>query len=113
MTTFPSQRDIVLILFPFSNLKAAKVRPVVVMSNDNYNKKFNDFIAIPLTSNLKLRDNVLLISKKEMESGLLIADSNAKVDRVFSLQQSLIKMKIGRIKKETNKKLKNMLMNIV
>jgi mRNA interferase MazF len=113
MTSFPSQRDIVLILFPFSNLNAAKVRPVVVMSNDNYNKKSNDFIAVPLTSNLKLRDHVLLISKREMESGLLIVDSNAKVDRVFSLQQSLIKMKIGHIKKEAYKKLKNMLINIL
>lgn len=113
MTSFPSQRDIVLILFPFSNLKAAKVRPVVVMSNDNYNKKSNDFIAIPLTSNLKLRDHALLISRSEMESGLLIVDSNAKIDRIFSLQQSLIKMKIGGIKKETYKKLKNMLMEIM
>lgn len=48
-----------------------------------------------------------------MESGLLIVDSNAKVDRVFSLQQSLIKMKIGCIKKEAYKKLKNMLINIL
>ena len=44
-----SQRDIVLISFPFSDMKKSKVRPVIVMSNDEYNNKFKDFIAIPMT----------------------------------------------------------------
>ncbi len=39
-----SQREIVLISFPFSNFQETKVRPVVVMSNDAYNKKFADTI---------------------------------------------------------------------
>jgi len=52
-----SQKDIVLIPFPFSNLSQAKYRPVIVMSNDNYNRKFLDFIAIPLTSNPNTRDH--------------------------------------------------------
>ena len=50
-----SQRDIVLISFPFSDLKSSKVRPVLVLSHDKYNRKFEDFIAVPLT-NIKSRD---------------------------------------------------------
>jgi mRNA interferase MazF len=49
------QRDIVLISFPFSDMKKSKIRPVIVMSNDEYNNKFKNFIAIPLSSNLNLR----------------------------------------------------------
>ncbi|WP_255408358.1 type II toxin-antitoxin system PemK/MazF family toxin [Candidatus Nitrosotalea okcheonensis] len=33
--------------FPFSDLKSSKVRPVLVLSNDKYNRKFGDFIAMP------------------------------------------------------------------
>lgn len=88
-----SQRDILLISFPFSNLQAAKVRPVIVMSNDSYNSKSDDFIAIPLTSNLKLRDHTLLVTSKELESGKLIVESKAKVDRIFSIEKSLVRKK--------------------
>ncbi|MGH9992417.1 MAG: type II toxin-antitoxin system PemK/MazF family toxin, partial [Nitrososphaera sp.] len=42
-----SQRDIVLVPYPFSDLSQAKYRPAIVMSNDVYNRKFKDFIAIP------------------------------------------------------------------
>jgi mRNA-degrading endonuclease toxin of MazEF toxin-antitoxin module len=34
-----NQRDIVLICFPFSNGQRSKLRPVLVISNDIYNKK--------------------------------------------------------------------------
>ncbi|QLH09442.1 type II toxin-antitoxin system PemK/MazF family toxin [Candidatus Nitrosotenuis sp. DW1] len=48
---FASQRDVVLAPFPFSDLSQSKFRPAIIMSNNNYNRKFQDFIAIPLTSN--------------------------------------------------------------
>jgi mRNA interferase MazF len=77
-----SQRDIVLILFPFSDLKSSKVRPALVLSNNKYNKKFEDFIAIPLTTNVKLREYSILITNKNLEKGRLVVDSNVKIDRV-------------------------------
>ena len=77
-----SQRDIVLISFPFSDMKKSKVRPVIVMSNDEYNNKFKDFIAIPMTSNLNLREYTIKITNKELESGNLIVESLAKIDKI-------------------------------
>ncbi|MDG7043262.1 MAG: type II toxin-antitoxin system PemK/MazF family toxin, partial [Nitrososphaerota archaeon] len=47
--TMLSQRDIVLLSFPFSDLKSSKVRPAIVMSNDGYNRSSEDFIAVPIT----------------------------------------------------------------
>ena len=70
------------------------MRPVVVMSNDVYNKKFADFIAIPLTSNMKLRYHTVVITSAELETGKLIVDSRAKVDKVFSVEQSLVERKL-------------------
>jgi mRNA interferase MazF len=66
-----SQRDIVLLTFPFSNLQSSKVRPAIVLSNDRYNRRSEDFVAAPLTSNLKLRDYAILVSNNELESGNL------------------------------------------
>lgn len=107
------QRDVVLISFPFSNLRESKVRPAVVMSNDEYNKSFADFIAVPLTSNMKIKNNTLLITTAELESGRLIVNSQAKVDTIFSVEQSLIRKKIGRIKKTVHEDLKKILLKII
>lgn len=83
------------------------------MSNDNYNKKFSDFIAIPLTSNLKLRDHALLITNRQMETGVLKGDSKAKVDKISSIDKEIIIKKIGRINKDTYNELKKMLLSII
>jgi mRNA-degrading endonuclease toxin of MazEF toxin-antitoxin module len=74
------------------------VRPAIVLSNDSYNRSSEDFIAVPLTSNLKLRDHAFLITNRQLESGNLIVESKVKVDRVFSVSQQLVRMRIGRVK---------------
>lgn len=108
-----SQRDIILISFPFSNLRESKVRPVVVVSNNAYNKKSGDFIAIPLTSNLQTRSHTMKITNKDLEDGTLIVDSLVKVDKIFSVEKSLTKKKIGKIKMNVYKDLKHMLIEII
>ena len=98
-----------LITFPFSDLASAKVRPAIVLSNDRYNRGSEDFVAVPLTSNLRLRDYAILITGNELESGKLIVDSKVKVDRIFSVSQQLVRMKIGRIRVEVHEKITRML----
>jgi mRNA interferase MazF len=107
------QRDIVLLPFPFSDLQSSKVRPALVLSNDRYNRRSADFIAVPLTSNLKLRDYTILITNGELESGNLIVASKAKVDRIFSVSQQLVRMKIGRVKAEIHRKITEILIEIL
>lgn len=107
------QREVVLIPFPFSNLRDFKVRPALVVSNNDYNKKFDDFIGVAITSNLSERDHVVRITNKEMEDGRLLVDSNIKVDKLFTVDQSLIKIRIGRVKIETFNKIKKMLLEII
>ena len=38
------QRDVLLTKFPFSDLTRFKVRPVLVLSNDAYNRRFSDLV---------------------------------------------------------------------
>lgn len=108
-----SQRDIVLVSFPFSDLKSSKVRPAVVVSNGVYNKKSEDMIVVPMTSNLKLYEYAILVTDRNLESGELIADSKIKVDRIFSVSQKLVKMKIGKVKKETYELIKKMVLELI
>jgi len=62
---------------------------------------------------LRLRDYTILITNKELESGKLIVDSKAKVDRIFSVSQQLVRMKIGRIKVEVHDKIMSLLLELL
>jgi len=107
------QRNIVLLSFPFSDMKASKVRPAIALSNNTYNKTHQDFLAVPLTTNLKKGRYDLLLTGKDLEKGHLIADSKIKVDRVFSVSNDLARMKIGRINKMTHDKIKKILIDLI
>ncbi|MCL2284885.1 MAG: type II toxin-antitoxin system PemK/MazF family toxin [Firmicutes bacterium] len=47
-----SQGDILLIPIPFTDLSTSKKRPVLVLSNSDYNKTADDLIVAAITSNL-------------------------------------------------------------
>lgn len=108
-----SQRDVVLLSFPFSDLQTSKVRPAIVLSNDRYNRRSENFVAVPLTSNLKLRDYAIMMTNKEMESGHLIVNSKVKVDGVFSVSQRLVRMKIGRVKAGMHERITSVLFELL
>lgn len=107
------QRDIVLLNFPFSNLKQSKVRPAIVLSNNKHNKKSNDVVVVPLTSNLQQTDYDILITNKNLDKGNLIVNSRVKIDRIFSVDKKLVKMNIGKIDKQTFSKIKIILSDLV
>jgi mRNA interferase MazF len=107
------QRDIVLLSFLFSDLKSSKVRPALVLSNNKYNSKFDDFIAVPLTTNLKSRGYSVLLSNKDLESGKLIVESSIKVDRIFSVNKDLDPYDIGKINTDVHNKIKKIIAELV
>ncbi len=57
-----AQKEIVLISYPFTDLKTEKIRPAVVVSNNNFNRKSLDFIGVPITSVITDNIHALLIS---------------------------------------------------
>lgn len=48
--------DIVLINYPYTSAKAAKKRPAVIVSNAQYNDTRNEFVAMPITSQMDRTD---------------------------------------------------------
>lgn len=47
----PEWGDIVLIPVPFTDLSSRKRRPVIVISNDDYNRRTRDVVIVAMTSN--------------------------------------------------------------
>lgn len=108
-----SQKDLVLVDFPFSDLQRSKVRPVIIISNNNYNSVFSDVIAVPVTSNPNARDFTICISNKDLANGYLPVDSKIKVDRVFSVDKSLIRRTVGQVNDNIHKQIVDILVGLI
>jgi mRNA interferase MazF len=95
------QRDLVLLPIPFSDLTAKKRRPVIVISNDAYNQKTEDLVVVAVTSNIEKRDYTLLLTQNELETGNLPKISMIRVDKIYSVSQSIVVKRFGRIQPDT------------
>ena len=76
--------NIYYITMPYSNFNKAKGRPVLVFKSIDK----NDFLVLPLTSNLK-RDGFLL-TNKDIEDGSLKKDSVIIVPKLTAVDASLL-----------------------
>ncbi|MGI0081418.1 MAG: type II toxin-antitoxin system PemK/MazF family toxin [Nitrososphaerales archaeon] len=66
-----------------------------------------------MTTNLQLREYTILITSNELETGRLIAESKVKIDRIFSVSKTLVRIKVGRLKQETYARIKSMLLDLI
>jgi len=108
-----NQGDIILVPFPFSDLSSIRQRPVLVLSNSDYNKTSDDIITCGITSNLKDTNCSVLIENKDLLEGNLSIKSRIKVDKLFTLEKTIVKKKLGRITKEVFNRVKNELFKLV
>ena len=95
------QRAILLVPFPFSDQNGNKVRPVLVLSNDEYNKFSEDVLVCAITSNLKTGKNSIIISQNDMKDGTLYQKSCIKTDSMLKISKNLVIKNIGVLNKAT------------
>ena len=100
------QGEIVLVPFPFTNLKASKKRPVLITSRTDYNRRSIDFISCGITSNIKDVNYSVLIDNKNLEKGYLSKPSRIKVNTIFTLEKSIVIRSFGKVKEEVMKRVK-------
>jgi mRNA interferase MazF len=84
------QRTLCLIPIPFSDLSSNKKRPVVIISNNEYNNISEDVLVMGLTSNLQIGEYNLPLKNTDLESGNLIKTSMIRVDKIYSINKSLV-----------------------
>ncbi|MBI3334267.1 type II toxin-antitoxin system PemK/MazF family toxin [Candidatus Pacearchaeota archaeon] len=88
--------DIVVIDFPFSNLMQIKKRPALIIKIP----KSEDVIVSPLTSKSHQRDVEISINEKDFRTGKLKMESYLRIDKIFSIEKSLIKYKVGALNRD-------------
>ena len=84
------QRDILLIPIPFTDLTSSKRRPVLVLSNDDYNSKTGDIIVAAITSNLTSKNYSILITNSDLLEGNLKMDLYIRVDKIYTLTLNIV-----------------------
>jgi len=107
------QGDILLIPIPYSDLTSNKKRPVLVLSNDDYNTKTEDIIVAAITSNITSKEYSILISNKDMQEGNLHVNSCIRVDKIYTLSQSIVIKKFGAVKPEIINNVKEKLRELI
>lgn len=107
------QRDIILIPIPFTDLASQKKRPAIVISFDKYNDTSEDIIVVALTSTVKKQDFTIVITSEDLEDGKLKATSMISVDKIYTLNKSIVLKKFGKIKSPVFAKIKTSLLKLI
>lgn len=106
--------DVLLVNFPFTDLSGTKQRPVLVISQEWYNRKKMDVILAAITSNVPSRlapDDCLLTVDEQRQAGLP-RRSMIKLGKLVTLDQRLIRKKLGSLPASTLGKLRLILLNL-
>ncbi|MBI1995230.1 MAG: type II toxin-antitoxin system PemK/MazF family toxin [Deltaproteobacteria bacterium] len=83
--------------FPFSDLMGSKVRPVLILSNDIYNRRHADLLVCAITSSPRSHDYATSLTTGDLERGVLKIDSEVRADTITAIEQGIILKRIGRV----------------
>ena len=86
--------------FPYSDLTASKRRPVLIISNNDYNRKFHDVVVCVITSNQFKDSYSIELENENLEMGVLPESLIVKVHKLFTIHQSKIIKKFSLVKTE-------------
>ncbi|UTW71023.1 type II toxin-antitoxin system PemK/MazF family toxin [Anaerobacillus sp. HL2] len=81
-----------------SDLSNRKQRPVLIISNDDYNQMTDDILVVAITSQLKDLDYSVVIEQKDLEQGTLKVTSAVRADKVYTHFQKNYQKKIWQSK---------------
>ncbi len=92
--------DILLVNFPFSNLKISKIRPALVIKSLEGE---NTILCQITTKKRGISKYEVVLNKKSCEGNIKF-DSNIYLDMIFTLHESLVVKRIGNVRDEDVKK---------
>jgi mRNA interferase MazF len=93
--------DVIVIEFPFSNLKDSKRRPVLVLKVP----KGGDIIVNQITGSSYEKSVEIQLNYGDFKHGGLKRQSYVRMDKIATIERSLIKYKIGALKKDKFKEI--------
>jgi len=94
--------DVVLVLFPDSNLRTAKRRPALVIQANNLNTSLRQTIVAMITSNMSRADHPsrvrLLLNSDEGREARILMDSVVMTDNLATVRENEIDRTLGNLK---------------
>jgi mRNA interferase MazF len=98
-TTRYRRGDVLLVLYPFTDLSTSKKRPGVVVSGSWVLEKRGHYVISPITSNVhgEAGHDEVRIRGAEITMSGLVAESLVKTSMLFSLDPCLVTRRLGRL----------------
>jgi mRNA-degrading endonuclease toxin of MazEF toxin-antitoxin module len=85
------QGMILLAPFPFDDCEVYKTRPIVVVSNENYNENNDTLITVPITSSKTFRKSeVTILPNRDLYKGSIPKPSKALQNKEFTIHKGRI-----------------------
>ncbi|MEK6926984.1 MAG: type II toxin-antitoxin system PemK/MazF family toxin [Nanoarchaeota archaeon] len=107
------QGEILIVPFPFSDLSSIRQRPVLVLSKKEDNLNSEDIITCGITSNLKDSKYGILIENENLQKGVIPKRSRIKVNKLFTINKSIIIKSLARINLQTWQEVKKEFIRLV
>ena len=107
------QGKLLLVPFPFSDQSGRKVRPVIVISNDEFNEHSEDLLVVGVTSNISKDRYTLSLSNNDLEEGKLFSSCCIKVENILKVEKELTLKKIGKINQRKFKEIVHVILRII
>ena len=103
------ERDVVVVIFPFSDLSSAKNRPALVVATPDG----DDGILCQITSRLVSDRYAILLSETDFSSGSLRQESNVRPTRIFTAGKRIIQYTAGHLNDEAMTAIINRVIEII
>jgi mRNA interferase MazF len=84
------QQEIAWVKIPFSDFSETKLRPALIVSNNDYNSKSDDIIVCAITSNVQKAEFSVQLNQKDLVTGNLPIESRIKTDKIMQINKKLI-----------------------
>lgn len=97
--------QVVLVIFPFSDLSGGKLRPALVLAN----AEFNNLILCQITSKPYSSKTAIKVSSTDFSQGGLPVESYVRPDKIFTADPTIIKSSVGKLKQE---KIRDIVMSV-
>jgi mRNA interferase MazF len=107
-----SRGEIVLIPVPFTDLTSARRRPVIVISNDQYNSSLEDIIVVAMTSNPHSTRYSFVVTSTDLVAGTLNRPGRVRVDNIYTLSQRIVVRRFGRVSDPILDRIRQMLLDL-
>ena len=105
------QGDIVLIIYPFTNLSSTKVRPALVISSSEFNDLNKEAVCVFITSRYYDTPFDLQVSQGSVGFDMtgLRQRSTVRVGKIATLHLNLVKRHLGQMPSDSMKEVKKIL----